>query len=61
MVSVLSQFDGAIDRTAKLVTLNWSEQLKVRKAPDPTVRLFVFSSEELKKHQTRQQCKSWPG
>lgn len=33
MVSVLSQFDGAIDRTGKLVTLNWSEQLKVRKTP----------------------------
>lgn len=31
MVSVLSQFDSAIDRTGKLVTLNWSEQLKVRK------------------------------
>lgn len=29
--SLLSQFDGAIERTGKLVTLNWNEQLKVRK------------------------------
>lgn len=29
--SLLPQFDGAIERTGKLVTLNWNEQLKVRK------------------------------
>uniref|UniRef100_H2T5P4 Osteoclast-stimulating factor 1 n=1 Tax=Takifugu rubripes TaxID=31033 RepID=H2T5P4_TAKRU len=47
--SLLSQFDGAIDRTGKLVTLNWNEQLKVKKKLSALTReheaLFNFVEE----------------
>ncbi|TWW76263.1 Nostrin Disabled -like protein 2-interacting protein 2 [Takifugu flavidus] len=42
-------FDGAIDRTGKLVTLNWNEQLKVKKKLSALTReheaLFNFVEE----------------